>query len=197
LPSDASAEDSDSELGPRRLQWRSLDPVETIVTWTCGLLLLGFVGTEMLDVVLRNLGHLWPDAQEWTLGFFIWGSFLGGAVAVRRGEHFRLAAVGSAMKGPKRLVLETFIRFVLLTVAGSMVYFGYINFLEGFHSFMQPSLVPYAVLFAAIPVGGGLIFLFSVEQLVNGWRTGFEGVESHDRALVAALSPETAPRDDV
>jgi TRAP-type C4-dicarboxylate transport system permease small subunit len=176
--------------GVRRLHWHSLDVVETAIAWTCGAMLLGFIVTELADVVLRNIGHPWLDAQEWTLGFFIWGSFLGGAVAVRRDEHFRLAAVASALRGPLRLILETFTRLVVIAVAGTMAYFGYFYFLGGFASYMEPSLVPYAVLFAAIPVGGGLMLLFSAEQLVNGWRWGFEGMQSHEGALVEALSPE-------
>jgi TRAP-type C4-dicarboxylate transport system permease small subunit len=183
--------------GPRRLHWHSLDAVETVLAWTCGLMLVGFIVTELCDVVLRNFGHAWLDAQEWTLGFFIWGSFLGAAVAVRRDQHFRLAAIASAMRGPMRVILETFTRLVVIAVAGAMVYFGYFYFLDGFHSFMEPSLVPYAVLFAAIPVGGGLILLFSAEQLLNGWRWGFEGVETHEGALVEALSPEPLLPEDV
>ena len=39
----------------------------------------------------------------------------------------------------------------------------------------MPSLTPIAVLYAAIPVAGVLVSLFTVEELVNGWRHGFEG----------------------
>jgi TRAP-type C4-dicarboxylate transport system permease small subunit len=38
----------------------------------------------------------------------------------------------------------------------------------------MPSMTPIASLYAAIPVCGVLIALFMVEQLVNGWRNGFE-----------------------
>ena len=52
--------------------------------------------------------------------------------------------------------------------------FGYINFLRGFASFRMPSMTPIASLYAAIPICGALIALFAFEQLVNGWRNGFE-----------------------
>ena len=55
-----------------------------------------------------------------------------------------------------------------------MVYFGYLNFLRGFGSFRMPSLTPIASLYAAIPLSGLLIALFTIEQLVNGWRNGFD-----------------------
>ena len=56
-----------------------------------------------------------------------------------------------------------------------MVYFGFINFVEGFHAFRMPSLTPLASLYAPIPLSGVLVALFAVEQLVNGWRNGFAG----------------------
>jgi len=56
-----------------------------------------------------------------------------------------------------------------------MIYFGFINFLQGFGSFRMPSMTPIASLYAAIPLSGMLVALFTIEQLVNGWRHGFEG----------------------
>jgi TRAP-type C4-dicarboxylate transport system permease small subunit len=38
----------------------------------------------------------------------------------------------------------------------------------------MPSVTPIAVLYAAIPVAGGLVALFTIEELVNGWRHGFQ-----------------------
>jgi len=37
----------------------------------------------------------------------------------------------------------------------------------------MPSVTPLAVLYAAIPVSGLFISLFTLEQLVNGWLHGF------------------------
>ncbi len=41
----------------------------------------------------------------------------------------------------------------------------------------MPSLTPIAVLYAAIPVAGALVALFTLEELINGWRHGFESRE--------------------
>jgi TRAP-type C4-dicarboxylate transport system permease small subunit len=54
-----------------------------------------------------------------------------------------------------------------------MTWFGYVNFLTGFGSFLMPSLTPIAVLYAAVPAAGALIGLFSIEKLVNGLIRGF------------------------
>ena len=57
------------------------------------------------------------------------------------------------------------------------IWFGYLNYLRGFGSFRLPSGTPIASLYAAIPLSGALIALFTVEQLVNGVRNGFDHPE--------------------
>jgi TRAP-type C4-dicarboxylate transport system permease small subunit len=161
----------------RHLKWRFLDPLERILMVLCALLLLGFTVVEVADVVWRNLHRPWLNANEFAAGFFVWGVFLGMGVAARRDQHFRLTAIAHTLHGTRRTLIETFNRCVILAVAVSMVVFGYKNYLNGFGSFLMPSLTPIAVLYAAIPVAGVLIALFTVEELVNGWRHGFEGPE--------------------
>ena len=159
----------------RHLKWPLLDTIERGLMVLCALLLLGFTLVEIADVLCRNLRRPWLNANEFAAGFFVWGVFLGMGVAVRRDQHFRLTALAETMRGARRTLVETFNRLVILGVALSMVFFGYRNYLNGFGSFLMPSLTPIAVLYAAIPVAGGLIALFTVEELVNGWRHGFEG----------------------
>ena len=70
-----------------------------------------------------------------------------------------------------------------------MAYFGFINFVQGFGSFRMPSMTPIASLYAAIPISGLLIALFTIEQLFNGWRHGFESTEPpHEEAHGPAKS---------
>jgi TRAP-type C4-dicarboxylate transport system permease small subunit len=160
----------------RHLKWPALDGLERLLMVMCALLLLAFTVSELADVILRTLRRPWLDAGEFEIGFFVWGVFLGMGVAVRRDQHFRLTAAGQALRGGKRLVLETFNRLVILATAVAMIVFGYINYLTGFGSFLMPSLTPIAVLYAAIPVGGALAALFTIEELVNGLRYGFDTV---------------------
>jgi TRAP-type C4-dicarboxylate transport system permease small subunit len=159
----------------RHLKWRALDSVEHMLMILCGVTLTGFSTTVFLDVVTRSLGHPWLWLQEVTMTFFVYGIFAGAAAATRRNDHLYLSAIAEAMTGRTRLFLETFNRLVVLGAALCMVWFGYLNFLAGFGNFRMPSMTPLASLYAAIPLSGGLIALFTVEQLVNGWRNGFAG----------------------
>ena len=161
----------------RHLKWRALDVLEAATMALCGICLAGFSASVFFDVLTRTLGAPWLWLQEVTSTFFVYGIFIGAAAATRRNDHLYLSAVTESMTGIARVAAETFNRLVVLAVALCMVYFGYINFLQGFGSFRMPSMTPIASLYAAIPISGALIALFTVEQLVNGWRHGFESAE--------------------
>src|SRR5262245_3551998 len=143
----------------------------------CGVTLAGFSLSVCADIVTRVAGRPWLWLQEVTSTLFIYGIFIGFAAATRRNDHLYLTAVAESMRGQARLAAELIIRLVVLAVALGMVWFGYVNFLRGFGSFRLPSNTPIASLYAAIPLSGALIALFSIEQIVNGWRNGFEHVE--------------------
>ena len=158
----------------RHLKWPAFDALETGLMVLCGVCLLGFSTTVSFDIVTRTIGAPWLWLQEVTGTFFIYGIFIGAAVATRRNDHLYLTALAEALHGTPRTVVEILIRLIVLGVAASLVYFGYLNFLRGFSSFRMPSLTPIASLYAAIPLSGLLIALFAIEQLVNGCRHGFE-----------------------
>lgn len=157
----------------RHLKWRALDPLEHALMILCGVCLAGFSSSTLLDVVARVIGHplLWP--QEVTSTFFIYGVFIGAAVATRRNDHLYLSAVTEVMRGRTRLFFEIFNRLVVLLVGIGLVIFGWQNFLTGFGSFRMPSMLPIAYLYWPIPVCGALVALFSTEQIVNGLKNGF------------------------
>jgi TRAP-type C4-dicarboxylate transport system permease small subunit len=171
----------------RHLKWRALDRIELILMIACGLVLFGFSVTVCLDIITRTIGRPWLWLQEATSTLFIYGIFIGFAVATRRNDHLYLTAVSESLHGRLRVAAEIVIRVVVLAVALCMVYFGYVNFMRGFGSFRLPSNTPIASLYAAIPMAGVLIALFTVEQIVNGWRNGFEHAEPEEPEAVGAF----------
>src|ERR1700720_2577263 len=126
----------------RHLKWRALDPLETVLMVLCGLLLFGFCTTVIFDIVTRLIGRPWLWLQEVTSTFFIYGIFIGTAVATRRNDHLYLTALSESFPGRPRQIVDTIIRLVVLGVALCMICFGYVNFLRGFGSFRMPSLTP-------------------------------------------------------
>jgi TRAP-type C4-dicarboxylate transport system permease small subunit len=164
----------------RHLKWKALDPLEHVLMILCGLSIAGFTFSVFLDVVTRELGAAWLWLQLVTTGFFAWGVFIGMATATRRIDHLNLVEITKRMSGPKRSLLEITNRVIVLLVGLAMVVFGLQNFLNDLGSFRAPSLIPLATYTASVPIAGALIVLFSLEQIINGWRHGFEGPEDAD-----------------
>ncbi|HYC16202.1 MAG TPA: TRAP transporter small permease [Pseudolabrys sp.] len=165
----------------RHLKWRVLDPLENLLMILCGISITGFSVIVLGDVITRAIGYPWLFAQEAMMSFFMYGIFFGVAAATRRNDHLYLAVLAEAMTGNRRLFFEMFNRSVVLFVAFCMIYFGYLNFLDGFKSLRMPSMTPVATLYIAIPVCGVLVALFTIEQMANGWRNGFAEPKSSPR----------------
>jgi TRAP-type C4-dicarboxylate transport system permease small subunit len=161
----------------RHLKWAALDRLELALMIVCGVLCFGFSLSVTADIVTRTTGTPWLWLQEVTSTLFIYAIFIGAAVATRRNDHLYLTAISESLHGRARLAVEILIRLVVLAVAFCLIWFGYINYIRGFGSFRLPSGTPIASLYAAIPLSGALIALFTVEQLVNGIRNGFDHPE--------------------
>ena len=147
----------------------------------CGISIGGFTLSVFCDVVTREIGRPWLWLQLVTTGFFAWGVFIGMAVATRRLDHLNLVEITKGMSGPKRTFME------IVQPAGhpggrrSRCWCSaFQNFLHDMGSFRAPSLIPLSTYTASVPIAGALIVLFCVEQIVNGWRHGFEGPEDED-----------------
>jgi TRAP-type C4-dicarboxylate transport system permease small subunit len=174
----------------RHLKWRSLDRLELALMIICGVLCFGFSLSVTCDIVTRTIGHPWLWLQEVTSTLFIYAIFIGAAVATRRNDHLYLTAISDAMHGMPRMIVEIIIRTVVLGVAFVLIWYGYLNYIRGFGSFRLPSGTPIASLYAIIPLSGILIALFTIEQLANGIRNGFDHPEPPDEDLaIPAINP--------
>lgn len=164
----------------RHLKWPALDWLEAILFIACGACVIGFSVSVLCDVVTREIGRPWLWVQQATTGFFVYGSFIGMALAARRNEHMYLAEIVHGMTGSKRRILEVFSRTVVLGVALCMVVFGYENFLHDMGSFRMPSLIPLGYYTVIVPIAGALVALFQIEQIVNGLKYGFPPPMDYD-----------------
>ena len=59
----------------------------------------------------------------------------------------------------------------------------------------MPSLTPIASLYGAIPISGALIALFTIEQLINGCKNGFEHAEEPEPEPIIEALDVPAPRE--
>ena len=166
----------------RHLKWPALDPLERVLMIMCGVCLTVFTLSTFVDVVTRESGHALLWLQEITSAFFTYGIFIGSSVATRRNDHLFLSALTEKMSGGPRRFFEVFNRTVVLLVGVGMFVFGWQNFATGFGSFRMPSMLPMSYLYVAIPLCGALVALFSLEQIVNGLKNGFQAADDSEPA---------------
>jgi len=164
----------------RRLKWRALDKLEAVLMVLCGVCIAMFTLSVLCDVVTRTLGAPWLWLQQVTTAFFAWGVFIGMAAATRRNDHFYLTEITKRMTGVPRAAIEIINRVIVLIVAALLVWCGTQNAILDLGSYRMPSLIPLTVYTAIVPVAGVLIGLFTIEQLINGMKNGFEGPEDRD-----------------
>ena len=164
----------------RHLKWKWLDPLEAALMVLCGVCIAMFTVSVLLDVVTRTIGTPWLWLQQVTTAFFAWGVFIGMAAATRRNDHFYLTEITKRMTGAPRNAIETVNRVIVLIVAIVIVWCGTQNTLLDLGSYRMPSLIPLTVYTAIVPISGVLVALFSIEQLVNGWKNGYAGPEDKD-----------------
>ena len=167
----------------RRLKWKGLDWLEATLMVLCGVCIAMFTLAGVCDVVTRTIGAPWLWLQQVSTAFFAWGVFIGMAAATRRNDHFYLTEITKRMTGSPRTAIEIINRVIVLVVAAIMVWCGTQNALLDLGSFRMPSLIPLTVYTAIVPIAGLLIFLFTVEQLINGWKHGFEGPEDREDSM--------------
>jgi TRAP-type C4-dicarboxylate transport system permease small subunit len=173
------------QIPEEHLKNPALNMVERVLTAVAGAILVAFTSAVLLDVVTRALAAPVNALQAFIIGTFVWGVFLGAAVAHRRREHFRLAAIAEHYTGRRRQLFETLEHVVVMAVALWMVYYGLQNARSGMGVILPPTRVPLAAVTAAIPVCGALVTVFSVERLIYVWKRGFPADVSPDDALVA------------
>ena len=164
----------------RKLKWKAFDWLEALLMILCGVSIAMFTLTVLCDVITRSIGAPWLWLQQVTTAFFAWGVFLGMAAATRRNDHFYLTEITKRMTGAPRSAIEITNRVIVLIVAVLIVWCGTQNALLDLGSYRMPSLIPLTVYTAIVPASGVLIALFTIEQLVNGWKNGFEGPEDRD-----------------
>ena len=164
----------------RHLKWPAFDILEAVLMVLCGVCIFMFTLSVGCDVVTRTIGKPWLWLQQVTTAFFAWGVFLGMAAATRRNDHFYLTEITKRMTGSSRTAIEVFNRLVVLVVAVLLIWYGWKNAVLDMGSFRMPSLIPLAVYTGIVPIAGVLVALFATEQLVNGWRNGFEGPEDSE-----------------
>ena len=139
-----------------------------IVDWVCLGLMIALVVDVFLGVFSRYVLHAtfqWYD--EVARLCFVWMVFLGAAMAVRRGAHFRLHLLIDRF-GPRLRHATDLLVGLLVVLFGAILVAGGVAMWPVARRQVSDSLELSMLWFhGALPVGGALMIYFSLPQL---WR---------------------------
>lgn len=149
------------------------DRVERALLTLAALLLFGLTGVVFLEVIARyafRYSFIW--SEEAAIFCFQWIAFLGGAVALRRYEHFSVDFLGQQLQAggwPEKLRKSTVQVAVLIFVLVLVVY-GVQFVLLSSKRYSYALGIPIVHVTSAIPVAGIAMLLFTVEGLLSSIR---------------------------
>jgi TRAP-type C4-dicarboxylate transport system permease small subunit len=136
------------------------------VEWTCMVLMVVLSIDLLLGVFSRYVivrTFTWYD--EIARGCFVWLTFLGAAVGVKRHAHFRLHIVVDRLSPPLRQVTVILLPLVVIIFGCVLIQQGLV-FLE-LGRFQQTPVMGLSKMwiYVAIPIGGALMILYSLGPL--------------------------------
>jgi len=141
------------------------------VEWVCMALMVVLSVDLLLGVFSRYVmvrTFTWYD--EIARGCFVWLTFLGAAVGVKRQAHFRLHILVDRLSPRLRQATVILLPLVVIIFAGVLIQQGLV-FLE-LGRFQQTPVMglPKTWIYVAIPIGGALMILYSLGPLCNALR---------------------------
>lgn len=136
------------------------------VEWTCMVLMVVLSVDLLLGVFSRYVmvrTFTWYD--EIARGCFVWLTFLGAAVGVKRHAHFRLHVVVDRLSPRLRQVTVLILPVAVIIFASVLIQQGLV-FLE-LGRFQQTPVMGLSKMwiYVAIPIGGALMILYSLGPL--------------------------------
>jgi len=139
-----------------------------LVDWVCLGLMLVLVVDVFLGVWSRYVLQAtfqWYD--EVARLCFVWMVFLGAASAVRRGAHFRLHLLIDRFGPRLRRATDLVVGLLVVAFGGVLVAGGLAMWPVARRQVSDSLELSMVWFYAALPIGGALMILFSVRQL---WR---------------------------
>jgi TRAP-type C4-dicarboxylate transport system permease small subunit len=121
-----------------------------------------------IQIVFRyflNFSLGWSDELARIL--FIWISLLGAAVCVKRGQHFAFGVIAARLERKSRHILNAGASLMVLGFCLFFIWYGYKSFILSFYQNFIVLEVSWAWAFAAVPISGVLMCLYSIPTLLG------------------------------
>lgn len=135
------------------------------------------VFSEVIFRYFLNYSLGW--SEELARIFFIWISLLGAAVCVKRGQHYSFAFFEKMMSRRSASLINIIVTFLVVVFSAIFTVYGYKSFILSFRQSFTALGVTWGWAFAAVPISGVLMCIYSIPFLIRNSK--------------AFLHPEEAP----
>ncbi|MDF2615728.1 MAG: transporter small permease [Sedimentibacter sp.] len=145
-----------------------LDKLEKIILWLLALLFAVMVISLFYQIVMR---FLFESANSWseelTRYSFIWMTMLGSSIATRRSRNMDVDFIVNRMPKPLKNVNTVFTKGLIIAFLLVITVYGISLVGITFKQLSAGLRVPMAYIYAAVPTGGILMLIFTIEVIIN------------------------------
>lgn len=144
------------------------DAVEKILSIIVSAIMAAITLVITYQVILRYIFHhsnVW--AEEFARYGFIWVVMLGSAVASRKLQHLRIDVFVNQF-GPKLKKAVELISYLVMEIFLVSLFIYGIQIIQQSIGELSTGLqIPLSFMYSSVPVGAGLMFLFTLEILID------------------------------
>lgn len=148
---------------------RLVDRLAGLAIAVAALALLGLVAVQGWQVVAR---YALNDSPSWTepvtLLLLSTAMSLGAASGVHTRRHFSFSLFVDAMAPARRRVMRALQALAMAVIGALLAWWGTVLFLDGLHIPTAGAAMPESIDYLPIAVGGALMALFALAQLLHG-----------------------------
>jgi TRAP-type C4-dicarboxylate transport system permease small subunit len=150
-----------------------------------------FVGIVFANVLARYVFST-PiiGAVEYGRIAFVWATFLGAAMAVRRRSHIRFEFLADLLPHRARLALEVLLRFLILAFLVFVLYQGFRLTGRVQRTFFPASGLSQVYLYLPLPIGAGIMLIHSFAHLLEDLQRLFSKRPAESLTSSAIDTPE-------
>lgn len=162
------------------------DQLEWVLEKATGLMCVILILSLFVEVMNRYVFFAsWPEIQYIIPFCFLWMCMFGSAIAVRRRQHFEVDLLQGVLRGRARDA-HRILMGLFVVAAGLVIAWSSISFVElGLMKKNPATGVRMIYIYASVLVGGVLIALMAIEQLVNPGNGAHDHLAEVDVALGA------------
>lgn len=126
--------------------------------WALIVLLAAMACIIFINVALRYLTNQSLEwAEEVSRHLMIWLTFLGAGPVLRYGGHIAIDNLQDALPRRLAVAVRVFVALLLFAFFGLMVWYGWLYMERTMFQLTAATQVPFAYIYAAMPVGGLLL----------------------------------------